>query len=96
MLAKGLDVVPDYARLASQKVCFGSLKKKDARLSNYKAGPGERAFYSPGSADTSGSQSRLLTMGFSGFSLLAETRAQSGLLYGSADLGRDCAIARDT
>ena len=47
-VSEGLDVVPDYARLASQKVCFGSLKKKDARLSNYKAGPGGKGFLFPG------------------------------------------------
>lgn len=47
-VSEGLDVVLDYARLASQRVCFGSLKKKDARLSNYKAGPGGKGFLFPG------------------------------------------------
>jgi hypothetical protein len=75
---------------------FGSLGKKDARLRTTRRDRVGWAFYSPGSTDTSGLRCRLLTIGFSGFSLLAETRAQSGLLYGSANLGSDCAIARDS
>jgi len=38
---------------------------------------------------------RLLTMDLFWFFTAAITRLQSGCLYGSADLGGDCAIARD-
>ena len=93
----GEDLISFLAMLGwLRKGCFGSLKKKYARLRTTKWDRRERPFYSPGSTDTPRIQVPLVDHRLHWIFPAAETRVQSGLLYGSADLGSDCAIARDT